>query len=202
MFCPQCGTQQSDELRYCKACGVNLHAVRQVVVAGDAAEKFDWSKTWVAEMFISETERKRRAAELEHERGITPEIKRYNEIKAGVITSCVGLGVAIFLAVISEGIILSGQNPPGDAEILSRAWVIGVIPFLIGLALIINGLFVSKKLVEAARRERQLEPAATPTTEPLGLRPGDTSEIIPTDLSVTEGTTRHLKTPAHKGETR
>jgi hypothetical protein len=183
---------------------VNLHAVRRAVVAGTAEEKFDWSKTWVAEMFISETERKRRAAELERERGLTPEIKRYGEIKAGVITSCVGIGVAIFFFVMSEGIIRSGQNPPGDAEILSRAWVIGIIPFLVGLGLIINGLFVSKKLVEAERRARQLGTAATdaPTTEPLGLRPGDTSEFIPTDFSsVTEGTTKHLKTPARKGET-
>src|SRR5215210_7036408 len=63
MFCPQCGARQtSDELRFCKACGANLHAVRQVLTAREAGEGFDWSKTWVAEMFLSEEERKRRAA--------------------------------------------------------------------------------------------------------------------------------------------
>lgn len=198
MFCPQCGLQQGDELRFCKACGANLNAVRLAVTSGDAGEKFDWGKTWVAEMFLSEAERKRRTAELERERGITPEVKRYNEIKAGVITSCVGIAVAIFLFVIGQGIILSGQNPPGEEEIIRRIWVAGVIPFFVGLALIINGLFVSRKIVEAARRER--EAVLPPPDAPRGLRPADTSEFIPADFSVTEGTTKHLETPARGGE--
>lgn len=202
MFCPQCGAPQTDEVRFCKLCGVNLQAVRQAAAARDPEEKFDWGKTWVAEMFLSEAERKRRAAELERERGITPEVKRYNEIKAGVITSCVGLGVAIFLFVISEGIILGGQVPRDEAEIVRRVWVAGVIPFLVGLALIINGLFVSKKMVEAAERERRAAagPREVPAGEPRALRPGQTSEFIPADFSVTEGTTKHLKTRAGEGE--
>src|SRR5918912_139169 len=123
MFCPQCGSTQSDELKFCKSCGANLQAVRQVVAMRDAGADFDWSKTWVAEMFLSESERKKRKEELERERGETPEVKRYNEIKAGVITSSVGVGVMLFLYVFMEGIILSGQNPPSDAVILSRVWV-------------------------------------------------------------------------------
>ena len=51
MFCPQCGLQQSDELKFCKVCGANLSAVRQAIATRDAGEKFDWSKTWVAECF-------------------------------------------------------------------------------------------------------------------------------------------------------
>lgn len=196
MFCPQCGTTQSDELKFCKACGANLFAVRQAVGARADEEKFDWGQTWVAEMFLSDAARKKRLGDLERERGITPEVKRYSEIKAGVITSCVGLGVMIFLFVFMQGVILSGQNPPGEAEILGRVWVAGVIPLLIGLGLIFNGLFVSKKIVEIARREGQagvgdLEGKA----ERSALRPGDTAEFIPADFSVTEGTTRHLGSP-------
>jgi hypothetical protein len=203
MFCPQCGAPQSDELKYCKACGVNLHAVRQAVVAAGSEEKFDWSKTWVAEMLMSSKEAVRREAELERERGVTPEVKRYNEIKGGVITSFAGLGISIFLFVFMQGIVLSGQNPPGDAEILSRIWVAGVIPFLVGLGIIINGLFISKKIVEVQLRERRddaTRPLA-PAPEPRALRPGDTGEVIPTNFSVTEDTTRHLRTPARKTET-
>lgn len=203
MYCPQCGTQQSDEVRFCKSCGANLAAVRVAAAARDPDEKFDWGKTWVAEMFLSEAERKRRAAELERARGITPEVKRYQEIKAGVITSFVGAGVAFFLFVFMNGFILSGQVPPDEAEILSRVWVAGVIPFLVGLALIINGLFVSKKMAEAARREReQLGAAEAPAQGPRPLRPADASDFIPADFSVTEGTTKHLETQARKGETR
>src|SRR5207237_959891 len=89
MFCPKCGTNQTDDLKFCKTCGANLQAVRLAVEARDAGEKFDWGKTWVAEMFLSEGERKRREEELERLRGITPEVKRYTEIKGGVITAFV-----------------------------------------------------------------------------------------------------------------
>src|SRR6266487_3109008 len=97
MFCPQCGVTQSEELNFCKSCGVNLYAVRHAVALREPGEKFDWSRTWVAEMFLSESERKRRKEQIERERGITPNMKRYTEIKAGVITSSVGVGVMIFL---------------------------------------------------------------------------------------------------------
>jgi len=193
MFCPQCGTNQSDELRFCKSCGANLYAVRQVVATRETEQGFDWSRTWVAEMFLSEAERKRREEEIERQRGITPEMKRYNEIKTGVITGCVGIGVSIFLYVLMQGIILSGQNPPGDAEILSRIWVVGVIPLMVGIALIINGLFVSKRLVDIAKQEPQAGPdALEQITERHALRPADTTEFIPSNFSVTEATTKHL----------
>ena len=65
MFCPQCGANQSEELKFCNLCGANLQAVREAVATrGEAGEKFDWSKTWVAEMFLSEEERKRRNLQL------------------------------------------------------------------------------------------------------------------------------------------
>jgi hypothetical protein len=199
MFCPQCGANQSEELKFCKVCGANLHAVRQAVATRETDEKFDWSKTWVTEMFLSEGERKRRTQELELKQGITPEVKRYNEIKAGVITSCVGLGVMIFLFFLMQGIILSGQNSPGDNEILSRVWIVGVIPFLIGLGLIINGVFVSKKLVEAVRNEMSGQPQSTTALgehrkkdEHLFLNAANTKEFISPNFSVTEDPTKHL----------
>src|SRR6266576_2492962 len=180
MFCPQCGSTQNDELKFCKTCGVNLEAVRQAASLRAPGEKFDWSRTWVAEMFLSESERKRRKEEIERERGITPEMKRYMEIKAGVITSSVGVGLMIFLYALMQGIILSGQNPPSDAAILGRIWIAGVIPFLVGVALIINGLFVSKRQVEIARREQQSrENILKSAEETPALRPGDTAEFIP-----------------------
>lgn len=194
MFCPQCGSQQSNETRFCKSCGANLQAVLQAVATRETDEKFDWGKTWVAEMFLSEGERKRREEEIERQRGITPEVKRYNEIKAGVITGCVGLGTMLFLFVLMQGIILSGDVTPGDAQILSRLWVVGVIPFLIGLALIFNGLFVSKKIVELTQRESPEGPGALPGgAGPRALRPADTSEFIPSNFSVTEEATKRLR---------
>ena len=193
MFCPQCGAKQSDELKFCKLCGANLYAVRQVVATRETGEKFDWSRTWVAEMFLSGAERKRRKEEIERERGITPEVKRYNEIKAGVITGCVGLGLAIFLYFFFEGVILGGNVPPNAVEIIRRLWLVGVIPLLVGLALIINGLFVSKGLVKILQRESETGPdALAKGPEPHALRSADTTEFVPSPFSVTEETTKHL----------
>src|SRR5215207_2579395 len=158
MFCPQCGSKQGDELKFCNLCGANLFAVRQVVTTRETDEKFDWSKTWVAEMFMSEAERRRRNEELERLRGVTPEIKRYNEIKGGVITSSVGIGLMIFLQVIGMAIFRSGENPPAAAEIIRSIWVVGIIPLMVGLALIFNGLVVSRKIVDLQRRGRPPEP--------------------------------------------
>jgi hypothetical protein len=172
--------------------------VRQVVATRETDEKFDWSKTWVAEMFLSEEERRRRAHQLERERGVTPEVKRYNEIKGGVITTFAGLGVMIFLFFLMQGIILSGQNSPGDNEILSRIWIAGVIPFLIGIGIMINGIFVSKKIVEVVRREMPLQTKQTELggagkdSGPRALGSADTTEFVSPNFSVTEDTTKHL----------
>jgi hypothetical protein len=198
MFCPQCGSTQNDELKFCKSCGVNLEAVRQAAALRDPREKFDWSRTWVADMFLSEGERKRRNEQIERERGITPEMKRYTEIKAGVITSSVGVGLMIFLYALMQGIILSGQNPPSEAAILGRIWIAGVIPFLVGLALIINGVFVSKRQVEIARQRQEREDALMRAGETPALRSADTAEFVPPSFGVTEGTTKHLSNPSQK----
>ena len=195
MFCPRCGSTQSEELKFCKTCGANLAAVMQVVAVREPEQeqKFDWSKTWVAEMFMSAEEQKRRKAELERQQGITPEIRRYNEIKAGVIVSSVGIALAIFLFVFMGGLIASGEVTPQEAEILSRLWIAGVIPLFVGISLIINGVVVSKKIVEAAQRETQMEPKRLEgEANRPSLRPADTNEFPASPFSVTEQTTRHL----------
>ena len=194
MFCPQCGSTQPDELNFCKSCGANLGAVREAVQTGPPGTKFDWTKTWVAEMFQSSEMAVRKEKELERLRGITPEVKRRNEIKAGVITSSVGIALMVFLRFLMEGIILGGNVPPGDAEILSRVWLAGFIPFMVGLALIINGAFVSKLFsrideVDEAGQIRQI--SGRPSNE--YLPPADTNDLFPAGFSVTDATTQHLK---------
>jgi len=191
MLCPRCGTNQSDEMKFCKVCGANLEAVRVALVNPDAAKKFDWSDTWLAEMFRSGQAAELRKLEMERQMGITPEVKRYNEIKAGVITSSVGVGVSIFLFIFMQGLI--GNVSAQAAEILSRVWIAGVLPFFVGMALIINGVVVSKKMVEIQEREMKRRNALEGDTQAQrSLRPADTNEFIPSGFSVTEGTTRHL----------
>ncbi len=156
--------------------------------------KFDWSKTWVADMFMSGEDAVEHEARIERLQGITPEIKRQREIKAGVITGSVGIGLMILLFVLMEGIIAGGRVSAAAAEILSRLWVVGVIPVMVGAALIFNGTFISKKrdalstnLTDTATNE--LDPA--PLENYLG--PADTNQLETREpFSVTDETTRHL----------
>src|SRR4026207_949524 len=94
--------------------------------------------------------------------------KRHKEIKAGVIVGSLGIALGILLFVLMGGVIAGGKVSQEESEILSRLWVLGVVPLFVGLALIIHGILVSKKLVETARRGAQKgqegleEPANSP----------------------------------------
>lgn len=196
MFCPQCASTQDDDLKFCKSCGANLHALRQIMATREPDEKFDWSKTWLAEMFMSSEEAVKREAELERLQGITPEIKRRNEIKAGVITANIGVGLMIFLFVLMGGIIAGGQVSDAAAAILSRIWIAGVIPFFVGLALIINGVLVSSKS-KAAPQVANVQPELGDPAPPSFLPPRpETNPLEREVFSVTDETTKHLEAPA------
>jgi len=149
-------------------------------------------------MFMSGEEAVKRQVEMERRRGITPATRRYQEIKAGVITSSVGLGVAAFLSIFMEGIIRSGKVTAAAAEILSHLWVVGVIPLFVGIALIINGYFVSRKIVELWKQHEELGlDRLEGEGGPHMLRSADTQEFAPSNFSVTEGTTKHLGGSSH-----
>jgi hypothetical protein len=199
MFCPQCGSTQPDELNFCKSCGANLGAVREAVQTGQAPVKFDWTKTWVAEILQSSEASVRKERELELLKGITPDVKRRNEIKAGVITASVGVGVMITVYMVMQGVILGGFVPPNVAEILSRVWIAGVIPMLVGFALIFNGMFVAEKGggLPAADLNRTDIPPSKEFTDPANVSfldaPPKTNPLASEIFSVTDQTTQHLK---------
>ena len=41
MFCPQCGTQSSDELKFCRTCGSNLKVISKAVTLSEAIARSD-----------------------------------------------------------------------------------------------------------------------------------------------------------------
>lgn len=208
MFCPKCGSTQDDALKFCKACGAHLAAVKQALVTPDRPDGFEWKNTWVADMLMSSERAVKRKAELDRIKGITPDSKRRNEIKAGTITGSIGIGLMVFLYVFMQGLILSGNVPPPESEIISRLWVVGIIPILIGGALMINGLFVSKLFGEKdTRSAEQIEGASVsvktgelPANGPGYLAPADTTRFPATPFSVTDETTRHLQERARPDE--
>ena len=111
--------------------------------------------------------------------------------------SSVGVAVSIFLHFLMHAI--AAQNPR-DAELLNSIWLAGLIPFMVGIALIINGVVVSKKMVQVIEREqngtKSLDEESAPS--PRGLKSADTNEFIPANYSVTDSTTRHLESTERK----
>ena len=199
MFCPRCGSSQSEDLKFCKVCGTNLGSVRQAVTTLEAGEKTDASNNWVAAMMRHGEEHARRQEAFDRQRGLTPEVKlRYQEIKGGVITSSVGLAISVFLWVFMEGVVRSGNVSEGAIQILSHLWIAGIIPLLVGIALMINGLIVSKRLVEIASPPDKTGPRPLTEGQPRSLNSANTNEFIDSPFSVTEHTTKHLSTTGEK----
>lgn len=196
MFCPGCGLQINDDLKFCRQCGANLHGVREAMTSRSTKEKFDWSKTWWAEMIYPQEE-------LERMRGVTPEEKllreekkRLDEIRGGVITSLVGIGVMIFLYFFFD--VLAKQKPGAGGEIFRILWLAGIIPFMVGVGLLINGFFVSRRHVQL---KEQLLHTAMPAPQPPAALPAKTTDQLVANAepssgaSVTEDTTAHLPEP-------
>src|SRR5256885_2355452 len=41
MFCPQCGTESSQELKFCRSCGANLKVIGKAVTLSEAIARSD-----------------------------------------------------------------------------------------------------------------------------------------------------------------
>jgi hypothetical protein len=190
MFCPNCGLETREALKFCKQCGTNLGRVQGVLGKGGAGVRTkgpaDWNKVALEE-YQEERERKKKK---------TPEEKRLDEIKTGVITTSIGLGLMIFLRFLF--LAIASTLPWQEANVLRGLWWVGWIPFLVGLGVIFNGVVIGKKAVELKRKQEsdKLHPIyfSVPNTSPVPqLAESSQSEIA--DYSVTESTTTKLREP-------
>jgi hypothetical protein len=185
MFCPGCGFQASDDLKFCRKCGANLQVAREGMMPRSAEEKPDWGKSLAANILL--------AKEIQERMRGTPEERRINEIKGGVITSLAGVGLMIFLYIFLD--IVAKKASGADAEILRSLWMVGIIPILVGIGLLINGIFVSRRLASLKKEEAQTTVSASPT--PTELPAKTTNHLVadavqPAGASVTEDPTLHL----------
>ena len=124
----------------------------------------------------------------------SPEEKRLRRVRAGVVTAAIGLGAALLIFLLSLG-----------SHDLIPFIALGVITFLIGIGLVINGLaFTIPRQTLAdrsddARAQRELETmvggyAATQlsaSAQPTNDLPS-ANDRIAQRASVTEHTTHHL----------
>jgi hypothetical protein len=189
MFCPACGLQVNNDLKFCKQCGANLRGVRDAMTSNSTQVKSDGSKTWWEDIAHAHAMR-------ELGIGVSPEEKRIKEIKGGVITSFVGIGVMIFLHFFFREV--TRGNYDHFAEMLRSLWLVGIFPILIGISLIFNGLFISRRLVKL--KVQQSQPAA-PSSQAAAALPAKTTDQLVMDAtpssaySVTEDPTEHFPQP-------
>src|SRR5262247_1061339 len=186
MFCPGCGFQVSDDLKFCKQCGANLRGAREAMTSSSTEEKLEWNKTWKES--LPEEARKRLYP--------TPEEKRLTEIKEGVITIFTGVGAMIFLYFFFEAVAKKAVN---GADIIRSLYWLGIVLVLIGAGMIFNGLFISQRLVKPKEQQTRPSPfeSSAEAANPI-VDPAKTTDQLVVDAalsggaSVTDDPTLHL----------
>ncbi|MBO0723891.1 MAG: hypothetical protein J2P41_23905 [Blastocatellia bacterium] len=184
----------NDQTKFCTKCGISLRNIKEAMIdekqrgnypnsQSDTPSAHDPRIPWWLMM-------------AQHYKK-TPEEKRINEIKAGVITSCVGISLIIFLFLLLGAVSL--DLDPKVVAILKAVRFVGIIPFMIGLGLVFNGIFVSKRLIELKREQEQPTrqpslPSVQETAPVEGLHESPRPPFL--DFSVTETTTTKLQEPA------
>lgn len=207
MFCPGCGVHANDDLKFCRQCGANLHNVRDVMTPQSTGNKFEWSRTWWAGMLYSAEELERLRGATPEEQRINEERRRLNEIKGGVITGLIGVGIMITFYFFFGAVANKAEDA---ADIVNKLWMLGIIPTLIGAGLLINGFFISRRLVALKEQlARATAPGPLPPIAQSGLVEAKTTDQLivgadPARYSVTEDSTAHLAEPVPaplRGET-
>jgi hypothetical protein len=204
MFCPSCGSEERQASQYCRACGTDLRAVRvslerpDSVTASAVTAREEIGRAVAAKIReVQDARELKKVAEdvlPEIEKFLeSPEEKKMRRIRSGVVVSAAGLGGTIFMVLMS-----AFQRGP-DAEKLLGVAGLGIACFLIGIGLIINALFFTKPRGQVAdhsldaRDQNLLDAGYSPPSPTFKAQTTSNLAVAP-NASVTEHTTRHLKT--------
>lgn len=209
MFCPSCGSEERQASQFCRACGVDLRAVRITLERPDSITASAVSARDEIGRAVGERIRNvKDAAELkivadsvlpQVEKFLeSPDEKRMRRIRAGVIVAAAGLGAG------GLGLIWSAVARAEDLDAVIWIGGLGITAFSIGLGLVLNGLLFTKLRGNVADRSSEatqqdlLDSVYTPPIARSGetpmLRSPTTSNLTPEKgASVTEHTTFNLK---------
>jgi len=214
MYCPQCGTESSEGLQYCRSCGANLKVIGKAVSLSEAIARSDRGPLPKIKEMMKNLKIEHMSEDISKAldqmnkeivrssdepvlpkpkwipglRRKTAEQRREKHFTSGAVSFFSGIGLAIFLYFLTDALVL---KLPAD--------VVAKVPFeiepvvrmlwLVGLMPILSGLghVVAGFLVRTDSPE-QLEPAKPVPTPML-------SEPVPyaAPVSVTERTTNLLQ---------
>ena len=187
MYCPQCGTESTAELHYCRSCGANLKVIGKAVSLSEAIARSDsvpsklkeMVKNFKVEKVTDEVSRamERMNKEIVHSandprprkswwleaKKKTAEERRERHLTKGTIKLFWGSGLTVFLYFLANALVLKlppdvvARIPFEIDPVVHVLWVLGLIPMLSGVGHIIAGLSIRREPV------RQIEAAeATP----------------------------------------
>ena len=211
MYCPSCGSEERQLSQFCRACGTDLRIVRNSLENPDAVTQSAISAREHIGMAVADKIRQMSSAKdlekvgedvLPHfEKFLeSPEEKRLRRIRAGIITSAIGLGATIVLLLMAV-----------DKTDLFPFITPALITFLVGIGVIVNGLLftvprktlpgdaydaLSQRVLDSGANVNRL-PYEAPAAANLPAGANLTNELAPASRqqpSITEHTTHHLNT--------
>ena len=217
MYCPQCGTESSSGLQYCRACGANLKVIGKAVSLSEAIARSDrgplpkikeMMKNLKVEQVSEDISRALDQMNIEIARSSedpkpqkiiskktkTREQRREKHLTTGAISFFSGIGLAIFLYYLSAALILKlppdvvAKVPFEIEPVVRMIWLIGLIQTLSGVGHLLAGLLV--------------RPDPPAEIEPVRAAPAlNEREPIPraAPVSVTERTTNLLERQIREG---
>lgn len=150
MFCPNCAAEDRGRSQFCRACGTDLRMVRHGLERPDDVTAASANaREEIGRAVAARIKELQSARDLEHvAEDVLPKIEKFLEspherrlrtMREGVVTAAIGLGGSLFFWLMS---MMKGT------PIFLIA--IGVTFFLIGLGMILNGMFLTVPGQQAA----------------------------------------------------
>jgi len=217
MYCPQCGTESSSGLQYCRACGANLKVIGKAVSLSEAIARSDrgplpkikeMMKNLKIEQVSEDISRALDQMNIEIARSTeepkppkitgkkmkTREQRREKHLTTGAISLFSGIGLGIFLYYLSAALVL--KLPPGVVAkvpfeiepVVRMIWLVGLMPALSGVGHLLAGLLV-----------RPDPPTEIEAVRPAPVLSGGEPIARGAPVSVTERTTNLLEHQIREG---
>lgn len=194
MFCPQCATESSAELHYCRSCGANLKVIGKAVSLSEAIGRSDGVPAKIKEMVKnlkvekvtdevsraldrmnreivrSADEPRRRKPWWIEAKKKTAEQRRERHLTKGTIKFFWGGGMTIFLYFLAQALVLKlppdviAKIPFEINPVVHVIWLLGLIPMLSGLGHILAGLSIRP---EPARQVELSDPPPLRIDSPI-----------------------------------
>lgn len=205
MYCPQCGTESSAELHYCRSCGANLKVIGKAVSLSEAIGRSDGVPAKLKEMVknfkvekvtedvsralekmnreivrSANDSRTRRGWWLEARKKSASE-RRERHLTKGTIKLFWGGGLTIFLYFLANALVLKlppdviAKIPFEIDPVVHVLWVLGLIPMLSGVGHIIAGFSI---------RPDPARPIEAAVQAPLSIDPPQAASLYGPEVTV------------------